>query len=202
MPVMRSSLNGSVGWLLGFASDRAVRCVGIGDSERGELSGGNTRKTGGCLERDAPSIFGPRVVSLTPSRRHASRCRLAPIDSLACLVGLLSIGLAAGIEPLGAASLSALLRDLVSRAALGFARHGRTPVAHAAPAPLKIILWPPLARVPTRPDANTWAWAFMAFQRPKIALSLVLHALPRLLWPLHPSAGAAHAASHRGECYR
>ncbi|KAF3438134.1 hypothetical protein FNV43_RR20890 [Rhamnella rubrinervis] len=52
MPVMRLSLNGSAGWLLGFASDRAVPLLALVIV--------NTRKTVVAFERDAPSIFGPR----------------------------------------------------------------------------------------------------------------------------------------------
>ncbi|KAF3438139.1 hypothetical protein FNV43_RR20895 [Rhamnella rubrinervis] len=74
--------------------------------------------------------------------------------------------------------------------------HGRTPVAHAAPAPLKIILWPPRSSRCLLAPRCEHGRAFMAFQRPKIALSLVLHALPRLLGP-SPQRALAHAASHR-----
>ncbi|KAF3456972.1 hypothetical protein FNV43_RR01628 [Rhamnella rubrinervis] len=81
-----------------------------------------------------------------------------------------------GLEPPGFLCRIPNVMELVANGVPFLSRLARAredaKVAHAAPAPLKIILWPPRPRGAYSPlDANTRA-AFMAFQRPKIALSL------------------------------
>ncbi|KAF3438752.1 hypothetical protein FNV43_RR21516 [Rhamnella rubrinervis] len=87
MPVMRLSLNGSAGWLLGFASDRAGPRVGIGDSER-ESSWEGTKTPASEMRSAIVFSFRTPLGNLEP--RFASN-RLAPLPSRALLRDLVSL---------------------------------------------------------------------------------------------------------------